>query len=405
MKKLIVAAVLTVVLITGCGKNSDDNLKKENIEEVVYNFQKEFEKCKEKDYVNLDLSECNAKITDVEKLCKLEIDEYAAENNVEKRIEDFEEYCEFFFENYDSLNIFFGSTTQNLEYDGGYWDYPRLNKYREQIISGEIQLGYLLYVDFENNNYLWEMEADYAPFWMNKGHVFPLVKDEGERVTSWKSTDMGNQVAKYYNDGTHDDVSFKLMDGEVTIGEAIDFVENKYLKSLPFDYGEEVSLEVLSVSVYEIQEEVFAYVFELSFGWNGIVFDSAAPFTSVEQVHNIFIMADALMAEKDEIDEFSGLGVPNVIGTEDLNGEVYTLESAIDIVSESLSQEVKFEVLTISMVYMGVYEVLTPEETKGSALPAWKFQLYNTNDGLYYNVYVDVLSGQINSFAYTLMEY
>lgn len=266
-------------------------------------------------------------------------------------------------------------------------------------------MGSLMYVDFENSRYLWEMGSDYAPCWLNKGIVFSMVKDEESRVTGWTSKSLENPVAKYYNDGTHDDVSFKLMDGEVSIGEAIDFVENKYLESLPFDYGEEVSLEVVSVSVYEIQEGVFAYVFDMSFGWNGIVFDSSAPFTSTERVMNIFIMADALMAKKDDIDEFSGFVMSNVTAEEELSGEVYTLESAVDIISESLSKEVKFEVLTVGMVYKGIYTVLSPEEAKGYAMPAWKFQLYNTNDDLYYNVYVDVLSGEMSSFAYSLMEY
>lgn len=403
MKKLVVGVILMAALLTGCGgKQTADTTKTEKIENVVLNFREEFEKCKEKEYENLDFAKCNAKISDIDCLYKLEIDEYASPYQGSDRIKNFEEYCKFFFGDYDSSNLLFSTSTPGVEKvaDGNYAAYPVLDSYREQIEAGEIDVEFLLYRDTKNYRYLWEMTGDNLPRWMNKGEVFSKLKDDSDKISTWEIMYQPGEIAEYYNDGSNDDVIYNLSGGEVTIGEAIDFVENKYLDTLPFDYGEDVSLEVTSIKVYELGDGIYTYGVIFSMGMHGMAFDSMVNFYTTEQNYKIFASGNLVMTGKESVDMFNGIMPPLVIGETKLENDICTLERAVDIVSETFSSEVKFEVQTISLIYDGVYEKLSPEEASGIATPAWKFLLYNTNDELYYCVYVDALTAEVNYYSY-----
>lgn len=73
------------------------------------------------------------------------------------------------------------------------------------------------------------------------------------------------------------------------------------------------------------------------------------------------------------------------------------LKEAADIVSEKMSQNVKFKVISTEFIYHG-----TVDPENGAHLkPTWEFKLYNENDAMYYNTYVDAATGAFSVFNYT----
>lgn len=60
---------------------------------------------------------------------------------------------------------------------------------------------------------------------MTKGEAFNYIKTEDSRHSSWLPCDMNTKVASHLNDGTYDDGSYKLIYGEVSIGDVIDFLK------------------------------------------------------------------------------------------------------------------------------------------------------------------------------------
>lgn len=105
---------------------------------------------------------------------------------------------------------------------------------------------------------------------MNKGEAYSLIKTDDTKVSSWIPSDMNNKVASYFNDGTHNDETYRILDGNVSIGEAVTYFEKDYLSSLPYDFDSNFSINVSTIDVYNIQDDIYCYVFNSA--PHGIIF-------------------------------------------------------------------------------------------------------------------------------------
>ena len=109
------------------------------------------------------------------------------------------------------------------------------------------------------------------------------------------------------------------------------------------------------------------------------------------------VSGEALMIKKNDIDAFVDLSFPNISEIEKPIENICTLEKAVNIMSNTLTKGVKFELQTIEFVYMGNY---SDDYETAHLEPSWKFVTHNPNDDLYYCVYVNAASEECSYISY-----
>lgn len=409
MKKEILSFLLIPLVLTACGNQnksseettaSNDNVQVDNAENTAIDFLSDFERCKNKDYVNLELSNSNIRLPELDFLCNLNLTFQKRFYSTEEMLALFEKYCENFFGKYDSSNALFSSLSSNIpieEGDGKYAWYPKVDDYLEELQGGAIEADMLMYRDVENNNYLWWIASSDFPHWISKGEAYSFIKTDETRISAWIPSDMDNKTASYLNNGEYDDKTYHLPDSDVTVGEAVKYFENDYLPSLPYKFDENYSVSVSSVDVYNIKDDTYCYVLNFSSSWKGIPFDRKGEYFSYQDTSDQYsVSGEALMIKKDDIDTIVNLTF-NPAKEEEPIENIYTLEKAVDIISDKLTKEVKFELQTVEFIYRGSF---SEDRTEADLEPTWKFAAYNPNDEMYYCVYVNATSGQCSYISY-----
>lgn len=404
MKKLLYL-IPVLLLLTACSSKTATNIKETGgIETVSENVFSDFDKCKVKEYKNLDLDNCSIKVPQLKNCGNLHVTIEREPIANKETLRDFEKYVEFFLGEYDSANALFSSPSENVVYNesednGKYAWYPHIDNYADQIQNDRMKISSLLYRDINNEKYLWWNNTSDFPHWINKGETYSLIKTDETKISSWIPSDLDKRIASYFNDGSHDDETYCLLDGKVSIGEAIAYFENDYLSSLPYSFDDKFSISVSGVDVYNIQDDLYCYVFNFSTAWNDIPFDSREEaFSYQDNSHEYLISGEALMIRKNDIDTIVDLYFPIVKQEENVIKNICTLENAIDIMSDTLTNNVKFDVNSIEFVYNGEYS----EDFKTAYLePFWKFTTYNPNDTMYYCVYVNAVNGKSSYVSFT----
>jgi hypothetical protein len=199
------------------------------------------------------------------------------------------------------------------------------------------------------------------------------------------------------------DKVFKLADKEVSIKDAVAFYEN-FVKSLPMSIEPNVDVKVDSVNVFKITNDTYCYFFDVWSYYKNVPFDVPV-FPLHTDFGYDFMGSSAAMIQSDEIEEMFGLYRSGIFADEKPIEEILSFEDVCEKVSVSLSNEVDFEVKNVSFVYC-------PEKMWGKDIklsdyhqktaPAWRFTMYNANDGKTYVAYVDAQNGE--NFRYYLSE-
>lgn len=410
-KILIVACVM--MLLSGCansGKNIpiDVPVVKDEVQKVSINIYDDYMKCKSKEYINLDISNCNLAITSIY-ASELVVEQKEAVYEPKVALEKFNEYCEFFFESecIDEDSKIFSSLQVPNEYPPGfdpdkdklsYVPYPKVKDHQSKIDNNEIEVDGFMYRDLDNGKYLWLHNSTEFPHCVNKGKTYNFVKSDSV-ISAWFASDLPGSVKTVYNNGHNEDVTYTLLDGNtISVQTAIDYFENEYLKTLPVEIDESYSVKVYSVDIIRIDEDKYVYLLNFSTAWDGVSFDHNVEMVCDSDISSRFsINGEAIYCGVKDIDYYRNLQFPTVIEEGETYDEVCSLENAIDIMSGKLTQNVKFEVISIDYVYRGTYG------RKINLKPWWRFVTYNPNDNKYYNVYVSAKDGECNYFSYVLL--
>lgn len=258
-KKILLFTFVSLLFLTACNnQNTDIEKESDTAENVSVDFLSEYENCRNKNYVNLDFSNCSARLPELNTCSSLNVTIAHGSGANNEKLENFKKYSEFFFGEYNSSNALFSSSSKNIVYnqnedDGKHAWYPKIDNYLEQIQNGNIDINSFLYRDTNNNKYLWWLSSEASPHWMNKGEAYSLIKTDDTKVSSWIPSDMDNKVASYFNDGTHNDETYRILDGNVSIGEAVTYFEKDYLSSFPYDFDSDFSINVSTIDVYKIR--------------------------------------------------------------------------------------------------------------------------------------------------------
>ena len=212
-------------------------------------------------------------------------------------------------------------------------------------------------------------------------------------------------IATYYMDDINLEDEYKLLNGTISIRDAIDYVE-KYFNGnqLPYDKAPEVEEKVAKVEVFEIAKDTLCLEFTLRRKYKGLVFEygplSGTYMGAIPPYENDHTRV--IMVETDEIDERLGMGNGMIMEQEgEAVTQVVSLESAIQKVSRQIGKNSKYRVDSIEMIYRnelvhndGFYNVY-----KGT--PCWMFQCVNQADNKMTTFYIELISGSINYYTTT----
>lgn len=383
-----------------------------DIKTATESYNADFEYCQNKSYVNLDWT--NAGKCRVYPASAIHNIEYKStfglyEKPVDEILSKFKNYCLYYFGEYNDECAFFEpkeyknglSYAQDVDVNGvSYRGFHRISDYKEKIETGSLEISWLVYRNIEKNQYLWWCYGGY-PHWINKGVALTAIGDSTNKCSAIIPSDLGEPIARYYDDEKNYDVKYKLLNGEVSIGEAIRFFTEEYPKTLPFE--EKPSYSVNCVEVYKLTEDTYAYMLSAATQYNSVSFELQPEMTTYRSAPNYFTRnGQALMIKKNDID--ITLNCDPITNFQDVGREItkiLRLKDAADIVSKEFSQAVKFDVVSTDLIYHGATE--ENKETKESVTilkPTWIFVLYNSNDGSYYNAYVDAVSGEFDYYSY-----
>lgn len=194
--------------------------------------------------------------------------------------------------------------------------------------------------------------------------------------------------------------SFKLLDKEMPINQAVGFFEN-YINNLPYQRNNGlVNTVVERVEVLKLDSENFGYHFLTTREYGGIMFDR----TNSGEVRRTNSKSEGYshdlsigdMIQSDEVEYVNGIERSNIIQNETKYDKIIPFETAIKDVRESLTDKVNFEIKDAELVYCSKSPDTTYSSVEGvifHIIPSWKFKLYNPDDNFDYVCYIDAVDG------------
>ncbi|MDE5780636.1 MAG: hypothetical protein K2I03_04065 [Lachnospiraceae bacterium] len=202
-----------------------------------------------------------------------------------------------------------------------------------------------------------------------------------------------------YDENVSLEDKWNLADGEMSVGEGIDFVEN-YLNNELYNElkiegcNKEVKLRVESVDVIKINENYYCFRYRLRWEIGGAVFQAANDGYSVGSMDIWYDVSDGYQVERNCLDMYMG----NIRGLkyEKLNetNEILPLSEAIKIIESNIGDNSKY---TINGIELGYMALLNNEQTEGTGTVCWVFRCVNELDGLITEFYINAQTGEIKT--------
>ncbi len=257
-----------------------------------------------------------------------------------------------------------------------------------------------MYRDTVNNKYLWMHSNKNTPVWMNKGYIYSIIHSQDDKVSTWIPSDINQKGNTIYYDRVNE-VLVGTSEKNSNLIETIKYIEKEFLKEQPLPDKINYDLSVSDIEEYEINNEK-VYLVYYSPKWNGIPFDRNNEIISDNDISHMYSASgEMLLTEKMNVDMYCGLDIPEIEEIGDEKKDICSLDNAISILSETLTNNVVFDLKKIEMVYAGKYD---DNYTKAILTPSWKFILYNPNDDKYYNVYIDAFDQEVVYYKYAYYE-
>ncbi|MBQ8519636.1 MAG: hypothetical protein IJ455_08575 [Agathobacter sp.] len=396
MKKIkcFVALLILGLLFTGC--SNEDEEKKGSFAALKEEISAEMAAAKEGKYENLNIVCDEVRLPEVEEIkeMKFPIYEFTSNMSLKEKLDFYKDvvYPKLLdLEEVDTACIMAGMGV--LE-DGTrkYGDYTYLMEHAEELEQDESIQLWMLYKD--NENY-------YAIETMPEGICFNLSLGTLGRL-SGRNSPFGasnyEEVKSYncYLDDLSD--SYPLMDGtQKTVAEAKAEIE-EYLDAHYPLVGEDNGIrnEVYKIIVGKIPNTEY-YVFDAyrTFSYEGI---RVKEHTGAGAANEVGVMGQAFLCESNKVDIL--LGLVNCY-EKGMVAKVYEAYMPFADVMEGLSYymtgDTVFDILYIGMEYR-MFTETEGDKSYDIWIPYWSFLLENPNDESAIRVYVNMETGEMESY-------
>lgn len=393
----ILAIVIVVINAKFGGNTQKDNIgKTKNVDMVFKQLEDDVNNAKSGKYANLKIKNLNIDVKNTEDLYQINIipNYDYTKNTYKENVEAVKSVINTFYGeniNTDAAMVYIPAANEDddmTEYS--FQDFQKLVD--EDKISGD---GYfLVFKDNRENGEKGFLQIDpsLVSIWLSKGELEST------------SPMYGYNAKKVYNFTLNENVSedkVMLKDGEITIEEAKNFIENYLNNSLPYKKNDDFIYEVAEIRILDAdgQDAIGACVRKK---YNEIPFDYIDGTT--EGIYNSDFWDDRgeiCMAKTNEIDNICGLGGDTYF-VEKYGKKIkkmYSFDDALKTVSDSIGENSVYDIYGAEIIYQ-----FTPvnkkdddgEVSKYNGRLQWKVVARNENDDKDTWFYVDIETGKLS---------
>ena len=334
---------------------------------------------------------------------------------------DFRKMFEYLFPDHN-LNedyLLYEGGSSDLEYDDNgniLKNFNHVRDFKDDIVSGkEGRVAYLYDETWNTDTTTWKNQVclemgnplGYGYATINKGVTVKecehkvyddqLGQERYPLLESYDPAEWLEYVATYPADS---EVSYPLLNGEITIRKAVEFFEN-YVNTIPYPADPIANTRVLEVEVYKMTQDAYGYYFLTTMEYEGIYFDHMRNGTTYTQDFSDYASVGgyAFMAATNDVDVISGYYRDQNVEAPKSYETIIPLDNVLKIFSKWMSDEVVFDIERIEVVYTrkpkrdenGHYDIVDPEQFIS---PAWKITLYNPNNDYDFVCYIDAKDGE-----------
>lgn len=383
-KYITILLLVCSYLIVGCGNNSEKT-KLVSLDKVREGIPSVLEDIKNGEYSNLAIEDINVSITNSDEIYSIKRgykDNYFDDR--EKFVKEVPNIIKYLFQD-DNLDIDITKIRDS-----------NTNRNYESILEdpGEENPMLPLVMEYKDEERGCFFIASFSLFWIDKGNLKKLYGNGSEDFLSFVSDNF--ETVKTYSLNSNIDFNnekYNLIDGEYSIQQAVDYVENYYNNEFKYSFNNEVCLEVYEVDVLKLDDNTYAYNMLYRNKYNGIPFDAIrSGACSNDVVNRGFSSGSCIVANKDNIEFRTGV-YSNEIETKEgeVINKIIPLDNIIKKVSNELTDETLFTIKSIDLIYS-----LEGDGT-GEATPVWKITASNPNDNTTLFIYCDILTGEIST--------
>lgn len=382
IKKIAAAICFSVIIISGC--NSHTGLKFKPVSEIRENFSRTVEGLRASEFDNLDFSNTEFGFPEIDSISELSLGDFSGKSA--------QEIYDFFSMSLDALVP--GKFTEEQKLyeirftDGGrdpesssFYDFPTIKEYK---------LTDYPFPNFITDDCFMDMQFGVLR-WFDNADLMRYCGEDGTPIMRTMITDK-RHAKDFVTDMSSTD-KYELTDGEISVKDAADFVNN-YLETMNFSpYELSARKKVVAVNVVDIGGGKYGYNFIITPVYKNVLFDypEMERSSGARLVENDYdkrsydvLPGQIDMIEAGNIYHFILPAYNRSIEETAKYTSIITLENAAEIVSEFYSQSMRFTVKRVQAVYL-------PYENK--AEPCWKFLL--SNGGSLYNTFVNMLTGEV----------
>lgn len=375
----------SLIMTAGCASDTQ-SYDLASVSEIRENYSQSTEELLLKEFVNLDFSKAEfMDFPEIDSISTLSLGILSGKSA--REIYDF--FCE-------SLDILmpgkYSAEVKESEIrfaDGkrpegstSYEDFPTINEYELGENPFLMFKADDCFLDYTNGTLRWFDTADLL-HWCGE-----------DRAPNMETMDSANAVFLKYISDINSTEKYELINGEISIKDAVDFANN-YLETMNFSpYELSAKTKVCAVNIFKIDGEKYGYNFMTTPEYKNVMFDYPEMMgggMGISKIPNdydnrdYFILPGQIdMIETDKVCHFISPAYNRSIEEAETYTSIITLENAADIVSRFYSNHMLFYVTRVQVVYL---------EYLNTAEPCWKF-LMNCS-GLLYNTFVNMHTGEV----------
>lgn len=398
---IVAAAICFFVFLKFIPSEEGEGTKIErtDLEEIKQNYEKEIEEAQKGKYANLNVKDLELDLNDINGLHQINI-----QKNVEYETNTHEENLElvkntinhYFGESFDmstvTVSVFEKAGKENEVTE---MSFEELEKEIKEGIFDKDKY-FLLFGDArsEGGKGFLQIDSNLANLWFSKGNInatFPMYAYDIKKVYNLTINTSGMED------------KIKLSDGEVTIREAVQYVEEYLNHELPYEKNPDFEYEVAEVRVLDVDGQD-ALGFCVRKKYHQISFDYIEGTTQGDYNSEFWDdRGQVCMIKNEEIDNICGLGGDTYhveVVSEELRS-ILSVDCALEAVSKQIGNNSVYDVYGMELVYQFTPETETLSD--GSEVVNtykgrlnWKIIARNQNDNKDTWFYVDVVDGKVS---------
>lgn len=391
--------ILGSFVIGGCSPEKEEHALF-LLEEVRGTIQSDYNQLKEGKWGNVKTNDFEVQFTNKNEIYNLEISRKKEKLNGKKmkrlisnQIDISKQYLgkDIRDKDFEIGMIFDDNTGSRYSYN---------EKFMKELENGNYDKGeisFVLYDKMEEKEKYMQMNQDYSLVWMSSGKA----KQLGGSVATALSAAQGQaENAVIYSKNDLDTIlqkKYLLKDGEISIKEGIEFVEDYINNRKKYPVNTDSIPQVVDqIYVMPLHDELYEYYFTLRRTYDGISFDSSLDgrLCTSEEENTVYDVAGISMIGKEDIDFFYGsIDNSNITRTGESITKIVTLKEAVQNVLKNIDKKSEIVVKNIEFLYRS--KSASDKQETEYAYPVWKVSIYNgkTETLVYY--FVNAVTGEM----------